>query len=298
MGAYRDYLRNEYPEERTSAVAWMICAIIAGFILQNVLVRWFDSGSVLAEYLALSPAVISHFRLWTLFSYSLLHSPDNWLHILFVIVSLYFIGREVLAALGTQRFLALYAACTLAGGLTWLGAHWMNPDGMLFGASAAVTGLFFFFVCLFPNRPITFLFLFIPITLPKTKYLGYAVAFIDLLGFAFQEMTTSSYTVAHSAHLGGMLMGLGWYRFIHIGVNWSWPWRHKSDADIIPPKWAKKAAAARAAPGAFQVNLTERDRVRAEVDRILDKINSQGFGALTSDEKRTLDEARDMLNKR
>jgi hypothetical protein len=37
--------------------------------------------------------------------------------------------------------------------------------------------------------------------------------------------------------------------------------------------------------------------LRAEVDRILDKINSEGFGALTAEEKRLLDEARDLLSR-
>jgi hypothetical protein len=45
------------------------------------------------------------------------------------------------------------------------------------------------------------------------------------------------------------------------------------------------------------VNLSNRDDLRAEVDRILDKINSQGFGALTEEEKRKLDEAKDMLSR-
>ena len=35
--------------------------------------------------------------------------------------------------------------------------------------------------------------------------------------------------------------------------------------------------------------------LRAEVDRILDKINEQGFGALTEEEKRTLDRAKEDL---
>ena len=34
-----------------------------------------------------------------------------------------------------------------------------------------------------------------------------------------------------------------------------------------------------------------------EVDRILDKINEKGFGALTQQEKRTLDEAKDVLRR-
>ncbi|MEI7438422.1 MAG: DUF6576 domain-containing protein, partial [Thermoleophilia bacterium] len=47
----------------------------------------------------------------------------------------------------------------------------------------------------------------------------------------------------------------------------------------------------------FQVNLGRKEELRVEVDRILDKINSQGFGALTAEEKRRLDEAKDLLRK-
>mgnify|MGYP006139679347 CR=1 FL=1 len=36
---------------------------------------------------------------------------------------------------------------------------------------------------------------------------------------------------------------------------------------------------------------------RTEVDRILDKINSQGFASLTPDEKRVLDDAKDLLSR-
>jgi hypothetical protein len=36
--------------------------------------------------------------------------------------------------------------------------------------------------------------------------------------------------------------------------------------------------------------------LRAEVDRILDKINSEGFASLSADEKRRLDEARALLS--
>jgi hypothetical protein len=45
------------------------------------------------------------------------------------------------------------------------------------------------------------------------------------------------------------------------------------------------------------VNLTNRSDLRAEVDRILDNINREGFGALTEEEKRLLDEARDLLSR-
>jgi hypothetical protein len=68
-----------------------------------------------------------------------------------------------------------------------------------------------------------------------------------------------------------------------------------SGASIELPRWfrrRKKDGAPR-----FQVNLTNRNDLRVEVDRILDKINSEGFGALTQEEKRLLDEARDLLSR-
>ncbi len=48
----------------------------------------------------------------------------------------------------------------------------------------------------------------------------------------------------------------------------------------------------------YKVNVTSREDLRIEVDRILDKINSEGFGALTAQEKRLLDDAREALGRR
>jgi hypothetical protein len=59
-----------------------------------------------------------------------------------------------------------------------------------------------------------------------------------------------------------------------------------------------KKAAKPAAPAAYQVNVSSPGDLRAEVDRILDKINSQGFGSLSADEKRMLDDAKDLLSRR
>jgi hypothetical protein len=45
------------------------------------------------------------------------------------------------------------------------------------------------------------------------------------------------------------------------------------------------------------VDLSNQQSLQAEVDRILDKINEKGFGALSQDEKNTLDKAKGLLNK-
>ena len=47
----------------------------------------------------------------------------------------------------------------------------------------------------------------------------------------------------------------------------------------------------------YSVDLSDHQNLQAEVDRILDKINEKGFGALSQKEKNTLDKAKGLLNK-
>ncbi len=72
---------------------------------------------------------------------------------------------------------------------------------MTVGASGAVFGLLLGFAFVFPNMPLYLFFIPVPV---KAKYmvLGYAV-----LEFFFGITGTQS-TVAHFAHLGGMIFGL------------------------------------------------------------------------------------------
>jgi hypothetical protein len=104
----------------------------------------------------------------------------------------------------------------------------------------------------------------------------------------------SPFGYAHSAHLGGMLAGYLYFKLVHQRE-----WRNPDGrAEIELPGWFRKSRkTTQVAPGKFKVNLTSREDLRAEVDRILDKINSQGFNALTSEEKQRLDEARDQLSR-
>lgn len=298
MGSFRPYMRNDYPEERTSPLTWLLCALVAAYLMQVVVVKVFNGADFLASFLYLSSFAVRDWHLWTLLSYSFLHDTGNLLHILSALLGLYFIGRELLPALGTKRFFTLYGLGALVGGLVWTALHWRSPQHVLLGSSAALSALFIAFSCQNPNRTITFLFLFIPITLPKTKYLAWALAAIDTFGLVFNEILTGTSVVAHSAHLGGMLLGLVFHKVAVQGIRWQFtlPWS-RSTADMEAPAWIGKARKTQVSKAAFQVNLTDREQLKAEVDRILDKINSEGFGSLTPDEKKTLDEAKDLLSK-
>jgi hypothetical protein len=155
------------------------------------------------------------------------------------------------------------------------------------------------FACVYPNQEVTFLLFFVlPVTM-KPKYLAIGCVALDLFGCVFYEVMGNASPVgfAHSAHLGGMAAGWLYFRFVHSPPAWGV--RAGSRASIELPQWMKRSAPAGSAPRpAYRVNLGNREDLRAELDRILDKINSQGFGALTPDEKRLLDEAKDSLSRR
>lgn len=292
----RPYMRDEY-SPRTSALTWLISAVVAAFVLQFVFLRWFSTGGALEGLFALTVDQIKAGKIWTLFTYSLLHSTGNLLHIIANLLGLYFLGRVLEPMLGSRRFVWLYVGCVVTGGVLWLATHWGGMGGMAIGASAGVAGLFIVFACFYPNQPMTFLLFFIlPVTL-KPKYVAIAFLAMELIGFLFYEIMGAispfGSSIAHSAHLGGMLAGWIYYRYLHEAA-WRLP---SATPDIELPRWFKKSVK-NATPPKTQVDLTRREDLRAEVDRILDKINSEGFAALTADEKRLLDEARDLLSRR
>jgi membrane associated rhomboid family serine protease len=292
----RSYMHDDYPRNRTNALTWLISAIVGAFVLQFVFLRWFNQGSALENFLALTVQNIKAGKIWTLVTYSLLHSTSNLLHIVSNLLGIYFLGRVLEPLLGSRRFVWLFVGAVVTGALLWVATHWQG-GGAAIGASAGVAGLFVVFACFYPNQPMTFLLFFIlPVTL-KPKYVAMALLALELIGFLFYEImggvSPFGSSIAHSAHLGGMLAGWIYFRYVH-DANWS---LKSSRTDIELPRWLKKQAKAPTI-AVEPLDTTRREDLRAEVDRILDKINSHGFGALTADEKRLLDEARDLLSRR
>ncbi len=286
-------MRDGYERRQTSIVTWILCSIAGVFVIQNVFSHWLPIG--LEWEFGLSPAGLRAGHVWTLLTYGFLHSTSNLLQVVAYLLAVYFFGREVLPILGNRRFVGFYAASLAAGGALWTAVHWRHPE-LLLGASAAVAALVILYACFFPNREITLLLFFVlPVTI-KPKYLAYTLIAIDLFGFVFYELLGAASPVgaAHSAHLGGMAAGWFYYRFMHAS-DWSLA---SGRAQIELPRWMRNRAANSAPPQAYSVNVGDRGHLRAEVDRILDKINSDGFGSLSADEKRVLDEARDLLSRR
>jgi len=290
-------MRDDYSRRKTSVLVWLLSSLIAGFVLQLAFHELLGGRAGLAfdQLFALSIEGLKSGRVWTLFSYSFLHDTGGLilLHLLFNCLGLWFLGRELLPLLGSRRFVALWFGAIALGGSLWAATNW-RTGGEVIGASAGVAGLLVAYGCIHPNQRMTLLLFFIPVTV-VAKYLVLTALVIDLLGFVIFEVfgRISPLGWAHSAHLGGMAAGWLYFRYVHVR-EWKTPDAH---TEMELPKWFKRTKAAAIPPPVFKVNLTSREDLKAEVDRILDKINSEGFGSLTASEKQVLDDARDVLSK-
>lgn len=178
-----------------------------------------------------------------LFTYMFLHDPSGITHIFFNMFSLWMFGRILERVWGGKRYLLFYLVCGVGAAfaqeavwaMTWrheyiqgiaalngltydhmqqivdqataagdsgflAGMADIKSRMMTVGASGAIFGLLLGFAFVFPNMPLYLFFIPVPI---KAKYMviGYAV-----LEFFFGVQGGG--TIAHFAHLGGMLFGL------------------------------------------------------------------------------------------
>lgn len=282
-------MQNETREGSYSLFKGLLIALPAVYILQ-VLVVFLFKRPFISEYFALTSSNFQRFFIWTPLSYGFLHDTSAIWHILFNLLGFYIIGTQIVPFLRKEKFAILYFGGVILGGLLWLTFN-LKTNSSLVGASAGICAMLMFFCCLFAEREVSFLF--IPIYF-KAKYLGWGIAIFTLILFylsldqsTFQAQGTR---VAHAAHLGGFLWGWFFFKVLYP-VEISWERQHSG----VSRRGKTEKTKDRASAYEYKVNITSRNDLKEEVDRILDKINSKGFGSLTEEEKRTLDRAKDVL---
>lgn len=217
-----------------NALIWLVEVISPQFGLNGII-----------RHLGLHYVGASHFNPAQIIAYMFVHSQSTFFHVFFNMLTLFFFGPALEKVWGSKRFFFYYMVCGIGAALiqegvwalTWKhdyisaiaslnhlsaseAASLVNQyisagdTGILsainefknqmvtVGASGAIFGVLLGFAFIFPNIPMYLFFIPVPI---KAKYMviGYAV-----LEFFF-GVTGSVSTVAHFAHLGGMLFGLG-----------------------------------------------------------------------------------------
>lgn len=179
-------------------------------------------GDELLARFALFNVESPFFHSYQIFTYMFLHGGIS--HLFFNMFALWMFGRQLEYELGSQRFFTYYMVCGVGAALLQLGVgyaeyqHAVTAGGLqsamhllyvpTVGASGAVFGLLLAFGVLHPNNII--MLIFPPIAL-KAKWFVLIYGLLEL----FFGLSGYQSGVAHFAHLGGMLWGLGllyWWR--------------------------------------------------------------------------------------
>ena len=202
----------------------------------------------------------------------------------------------------------MLASGTLFGALVWaLTGLGGDRSGLLVGISAGVYALMLVALLDKLDHQITLLlFFFLPVTL-KVRWLLIAITLFTVLGWAFAELpgrhawpqwhAAWNDSIAHSAHLGGLVLGWLAYRRLNqtnLRVQDAQGYVKTSEPDdasaIARDAYAAEEISSGTNNEAKSPASLTKTQARAELDTLLDKISAGGFGSLTVGEKRRLEE--------
>ena len=201
-------------------------------------------------YLGLIPKLVMQGMIWQLVTYSFLHF--QLLHLLFNALSLWMFGSQLESDWGSKRFLEFYFFCTVAAALTTVAMSYthilgLSPATTTIGASGGIYGLLVAFGVLYGESEIMMFPL--PFRI-KAKYFVWGIVFLTLVG-AIQERGG----VANFAHLGGLLFGYLYLKFLpRRGLMFSVSEKYFSARNDYY-RWKRRRAAKK-----FEVYMRQHDR--------------------------------------
>ncbi len=278
-----------------------------------------NSGIDLNNLLGLHFFKSESFAPYQLVTYMFMHA--NFEHIFFNMLAFWMFGRVLEQIWGPKRYLIFYMVCGIGAGLCQEAVQYIDyvsqglaqysvvTDGNIrmpmsayldmwttVGASGAIYGVLLGFGMSFPNERILLLIPPVPI---KAKYLVIGYAVLELL----LGVGVSNSSVAHFAHLGGMLFGLililYWRRDARRKAygfsSWSeyspgkksfWSRMKEKGAAQTQRRQPEAQSAPKSAPKADP--MAERKAKQDEIDRILEKVRRSGYSGLTDQEKKAL----------
>lgn len=303
--------RLTYEYQKGSMIIKLIMINVAVFIVTGILfsllklfninlagrfMHWFALHSNL-EHLLITP--------WTFITSGFIHS--GFLHILFNMLWLYWIGRILEEYIGSRKVLPIYIYGVLLGGLFYVISFNVFPlfetwkqNSFAIGASAGVMAIIWATVALLPDYKIR---LFLIGTVPLI-YIALLMSVLDLLGVAGNNAG------GRIAHLGGALMGYLFIQQYRNGNDLAKPFNSVMDwlsnlfsrrKPKLKVKYRRDEQEKRVRPKKRKVRKKEkvvekevgtkskqqRDNEK-QLNAILDKISENGYESLTKAEKEFL----------
>ena len=159
--------------------------------------------------MALWPLESGRFGPWQLLSYGFLHGGFN--HIFFNMFAIWMFGLPIERIWGSRKFVLYFSVCVVGAAITQLIVQQFSGEFYpTIGASGGVFGLLLAYGVMWPENRIFLIFFPVPV---RAKLFVLIYAGVELVFGITQAMPT----IAHFAHLGGLLFG--------AGVLWRWGWR-------------------------------------------------------------------------
>jgi membrane associated rhomboid family serine protease len=230
-----------------------------------------EAFRTLYEIVLLHPEhALKSFHIWQLVTCAFFHG--GIMHLVFNGLMLFFFGRMAEQRLGAKRFIRFCLAAAVSASLAFLlESALLDQIHPMLGASGVALGLIVLVAFWYPRMTIL---LFFVLPMPLWVVAALAVV-IDL--FMLIELPGG---IAHSAHLGGALYGLLYFKY---GGRIE---RIFQSIDNLAENQRRKKE---------QRSREREAELRREVDRILDKVNREGMAALSKEERRFLKEASEKL---
>ncbi len=278
MGLYdRDYVRREEPGVHLGGIETITTKIVlftVGVYLVQLLTNsgldggWFNRTFQLHADIYRRPWLA-----YGLLTYGFLHSVTSIQHILFNMLVLWFLGREVETRYGKREFLTFYLTAIVVAGIAWSASQFFRgqPNAVCWGASGGVSAVLVLFALNFPKRQLLVWFV-----LPVPAWaLALFVVLTDIWG-----SVTRPDQVGYEAHLGGAAFAL-----VYFKLRWRISALLPGLGGLPNIRRGPKLRVHRPGPE------DEPDDIDRRVDDILRKIREQGQDSLTRQERRILEKA-------
>ena len=238
----------------TDAIKILVSVNFGIFLLQTIA----RTEGMFFPLFGLVPKLVwSEFMLWQPFTYLFFHG-GIW-HVLINMFVLWMFGSELERLWGKKHFLKFYFVTGVGAGLVTMifGLNSMTP---IVGASGAVYGVLLAYGLTYPNRTV-YLYGIIPI---KSLWFVIGIGVI-----AFMSSFDNVSQISHLTHLSGMMIG---YLMLKRPVRFNdlWFTIRKRTLEYKIKHEEKR--------------VSQHQAIEREIDRILDKINREGFDSLTEEE--------------
>jgi membrane associated rhomboid family serine protease len=292
MTSIFDDIRNAFTRG-SNAVHQLILINVIVFVTLILLktISYLSGFGVIYELVTINLGLPAHilrflYKPWTIITYFFTH--EQFLHIIFNMLNLYWFGQLIREYLGNKKLVSLYFLGGLAGGILYLLFYNLIPFfehraamAVMIGASASVLAIIVAAATLLPD----YTFNLILIGPVRIKYIAAFLLILSISG------AVGDNAGGNIAHLGGAIIGFVFIKQLQRGTDLGKPIHAvgKFFTNLFSGRPKMKATFNNSASKTKTTTTPTNGRPdQREIDLILDKISASGYESLTKEEKQKL----------